>query len=365
MGADVVKVENPMGEDTRHFEPKVANESTYFLHYNRNKRSITLDTRDANSVDHLKKLIAWADVLVQNYRPGTLTAMGLDDEALAAINPALIVVSISGYGQEGEWSHRPLFNSVAEALSGAMSLNGNHSSGPLMSGTYVADHATGLQAAFAAVTALFERDRTGLGQHVDISLFDSMLSVIGHPLTSAINGKPYTELTGNRDATAPPGNLFATGDSRRIYIDAGSDRLFLALTQAMGSPAHLGDGRFASVAQRWARVDELEHEINVWTLSLDAQSVSDALDREGVPHGVVQTLKEAVQHPLLIERGMLRRVGEGEDAVNVPGVVAKLSRTPGSVRRRPPRLGEHTSEVLREISGQNEDSVGAALGAAR
>jgi crotonobetainyl-CoA:carnitine CoA-transferase CaiB-like acyl-CoA transferase len=357
MGADVIKVERPQGEDARDLHPRIGGESAYFMHYNRNKRGITLSTRDAEGIALLRSLIAWADVLVQNYRPGTLEAMGLDTEELERINPGLIVTDISGYGQSGEWSRRPLFNSIAEATTGAMSLTGDESTGPLMSGTFVADHTAGLFATIATLTALHERGRTGRGQRADVSLFDSLLSVLGYPLTAALNGLPTPPPIGNRDKTAAPGNLYATGDGRHIYIDAGTDGLFAALRTVVADPDGVWDDRFDTGDGRWKLVEQVDQVIEDWTRSTTAAEASALLEGAGVPHGIVQTLDEVVAGPLVAERDMIAHVETDEGTRALPGVSIKLSRTPGSVRSAPPRLGQHTDEVLAELCGVSAEQL--------
>lgn len=359
LGADVIKVERPGGEEVRALEPRIGDESAYLLHYNRNKRAITVNSRDEAGVAVLRDLIAWADVLVQNYRPGTLEEMGLDAEELDRLNPDLVVTDISGYGQTGPWRHRPLFNSIAEASTGAMSLTGDVSTGPLMSGTFMADHTAGLYAAFATVTALLERQRSGRGQRADVALFDALLSVLGYPLTASLNGLPAPEPTGNRDKTAVPGDLYPTADGRHVYIDAGTDRLFAALREAMGQPAELADERFDTGPGRWALVDDLDALIEKWTTSNTADEVSARLDAAGVPHGIVHTMDEVARHQLLEARQMVAEVDAGDSALRLPGVTVKFSRTPGSVRSAPPRVGEHTDTVLAEICGRTPDEIEA------
>lgn len=357
MGADVIKVERPQGEETRQLHPTIGNDSAYFAHYNRNKRGITLNTRDGEGIALLRRLIAWADVLVQNYRPGTLEAMGLDTEELARINPGLIVTDISGYGQSGRWSRRPLFNSIAEATTGSMSLTGDESTGPLMSGTFAADHTTGLFATIATLTALYERGTTGRGQRADVSLFDSMLSVLGYPLTAALNGLPTPPPIGNRDKTAAPGNLYATADGRHIYIDAGTDGLFAALRTVVSDPGEVWDEQFSTAEGRWKLVDQVDQVIEDWTRGITAAEASALLEGAGVPHGIVQTLDEVVAGPVVADRNMIAHVETDQGTIALPGVSIKLSRTPGSVRSAPPRLGQHTDEVLVELCGATSEQL--------
>jgi crotonobetainyl-CoA:carnitine CoA-transferase CaiB-like acyl-CoA transferase len=276
--------------------------------------------------------------------------MGLGFDELHRLNPRLIVTSVSGFGQFGPWRHRPLFNAIAEAMSGSMSLTGSEATGPTMSGTFVADHTAGLYAAFATVVALQSRSRTGRGQRADVSLFDAMFSVLGYPVTAALNGADVPPPDGNRDATAAPGNTFPTADGRHIYLDAGTEGLFRSLASAMGAPADLGDARFATAEGRLADAVGLEQVIEKWTSSLTLTEVSTALDAAGVPHGPVNMVAEAVHSPHIAAREMAVTLNPGTpDQLRLPGVTVKLSETPGLVRCAPPTVGEHTDEVLGTI----------------
>lgn len=358
LGADVIRVERPGGEDARHLPPFVGDESAYFLHYNRNKRAMTLSTRHPESQPILRQLLAWADVVVQNFRPGTMEKMGLGPAELDALNPRLIVTAISGYGQTGSWSARPLFNAVAEATGGLMALNGSDGV-PMMTGNFSSDHSAGLHAAFATMTALFERQVSGRGQLVDVSLFESTLSILGFPLTASMNGIPGVGIrkNANRDATAAPGNIFPTSDNRFAYIDAGTDGLFGALIEAIGEGSEAADKRFSTVELRDEHVDELEAVIAGWTGSLTADELSAELERVGVPHGIIQTLSEVVEHPLLEDRDMIASSGSGADRIRFPAPPVKLSRTPASVRLPPPATGAHTDEILAEICQLSADEI--------
>lgn len=352
LGADVVRVERPGGEESRRLEPMLADDSAYAAHYGRNKRAIELDTRSAAGREQLLALLASADVLVENYRPGTLDSMGLDAATLEALNPRLVVVHVSGYGQSGPMSRQPLFNAIAEATSGLMSVS--RSTTPTMSGNFSVDHTAGLLALAGALAALVERERSGRGQHVDVSLFDAAFSVLGFGVTAALNGVPVDPVTGNRDATAAPGNLFATRDGRYVYIDAGTDGLFAGLAGAIdadGAPDLAADPRFRSVGDRNANVDELERRIGEWTGAHDAAVVAAELERAGVPHGVLATIDEVVEAQIVQQRGLVADFPAADDRgpLRVPGVPITLSRTPGSVRRRPPAVGQHTEEVLAEL----------------
>jgi crotonobetainyl-CoA:carnitine CoA-transferase CaiB-like acyl-CoA transferase len=360
MGADVIKVERPGGEDVRGLEPRVGDESAYVLHYNRNKRGVTLNTRHPDGVAILERLVAWADVLVENYRPGTLAAMGLTAERLDELNPRLIVTSISGFGQSGPLRRQPLFNAVAEAMSGAMSLTGSPATGPTMSGTFVADHTAGLHAAFATMVALYHRDRSGEAQGVDVALFDGIFSVLGYPVTAALNGVAVPPPTGNRDPVTAPANVFRTREGRHVYIDAGNDAMFASLAGAMGAPALTEDPRFRTNPDRLANVEAVEAVVGEWSSGHTLAEVSQALETAGLPFGPVLGVDEAIGNPQLRHREMIVEVsGDAGEATRLPGVVAKLSKTPGRVRSAAPRAGQHTASVLAELCGLSPGQIKA------
>ena len=217
MGADVVKVERPGGEDARFQGPFLDGESLYPMAYNRNKASITLDTRHPDARPVLEALVAWADVLVENYRPGTLDAMGFGWERLHATYPRLVLASLSGFGQTGPLAHRPLFDPIAQAASGLMSLTGEPDGPPLLTGTYIADHVAGLYAALGTLVALVARGSTGQGQQVDVASLDALVSVLGtRPMAYAMLGERPTR-RGSRDPYSAPANVFPAQRRPRLH----------------------------------------------------------------------------------------------------------------------------------------------------
>ena len=235
MGADVVKVERPGGEDTRHLQPSRDGHSVYTMLYNRNKRAITINPRSDRGRELLVELAKWADVVVENYRPGTMEKMGLGYEQLHEINPRVILTSISGFGQTGPLRDRALFDAIGQAMAGVMSLTGSPDGPPTMTGTYTADHTTGLYAALGTVLALRERDRTGEGQHVDVALLDAMYSAIGVAASAYLNTGEVMGRTGNRDSLAAPGNTFR--DGRRVDLSRRQRRCAIQAADAGHRPA--------------------------------------------------------------------------------------------------------------------------------
>jgi crotonobetainyl-CoA:carnitine CoA-transferase CaiB-like acyl-CoA transferase len=363
MGADVVKVERPGGEDARHHAPFLDGESLYVMAFSRNKRAITLDTRHPDAIQILERLIARSDVLVENYRPGTLAAMGLTAERLQALNPSLVLTSISGFGQTGPLAQRALFDAIGQAMSGVMSLTGEGER-PTLAGTYVADYIAGLYAALGTVLALRHRDQTGRGQLVDIASLDALFSCLATQVMATVNLGQAPVRTGSRDALNAPANVFRTRDGY-VYLHGGTNPLFPRLCRAIGKPEIAGDPRFADVSGRMAHVHELEEFVAEWTAARTNEEVGELLTAEGIPWGPVTTVSEVVESAQIAAREMLVPVDhEAVGQMTVPGVVIKLTESPGGVRSAPPVVGQHTGEVLAELGYSAEEIATAAASGA-
>ncbi|WP_224391178.1 CaiB/BaiF CoA-transferase family protein [Pseudonocardia sp. ICBG1293] len=356
LGADVIKVERPGGEDARGLGPFLDGESLYVATYNRNKRAMTVDTRNPDGVALLADLVARCDVLVENYRPGTMAAMGLSHERLAELNPRLVVVSLSGFGQDGPMAGRALFDAIAQAMSGLMSRTGRAEDPPLPAGTFVADHLTGVYGALGAVTALHHRTSTGRGQVVDVASLDALFSCLGTTSVAAANGVAPAERTGSRDPLSGPANTFPTRDGW-IYLHAGTDPLFPRLCAAMGRPS-LADGAWRDVAGRMADIEAVEAEVTAWTRELSTEDVSAALDEQRIRFGPVLTVDEAAALPQLAARGMLVEGAHSTlGSITQLGMPVKLGEAPASLRRGVPAVGEHTGQVLAELLGLDEERI--------
>lgn len=357
MGAEVIKVERPGGEDARHHAPFVEDESLYTMMYNRNKHAITLNTRSEQALEILETLVADCDVLVENYRPGTLDAMGLGYDRLLELNPRLVVTSISGFGQTGPDSQRPLFDAIAQAMSGLMSITGQPDGEPTLTGTFVADYISGYYGALGTMFALFHRERTGEGQIVDVASLDALFATLGtRPSQQAMFGTSPGR-NGSRDLLTAPARVFRCRDGH-LYLHGGTNPLFPRLCDAMGRPELKEDPRFGSIPDRMAHVDEIEAEVRAWTESNDLETVCDALTEAGVPFGPVATIAEVVESPQIAAREMLQRVEHATvGEVVLPGIPVKLSGTPGEIRKAPPVVGEDNAEVYGRLLGFDGDRL--------
>jgi len=359
MGADVIKVEPPgRGENSRGFGPFVEGESLYTMVFNRNKRSLTLDLRSEQGKDVLRGLLQKADVLVENFVPGTLEKMGLGWDTLNALNPRLVVTRISGFGQDGPLSSKPCFDVIAQTMSGLMDITGEADGRPTMAGTYVVDYATGLYATIGTLGALQARSRTGAGQVVDVALLDSAMSMLMTAIPEQmLLGRTMTR-RGNRDRYAAPANTFPTKDGDWVHFVVAAEPMFRLLANAMRRPAMADDPRFQGNAARMQNVEELEKIIREWTVSLPSAELLGELEAIGVPSAKVASISEIVEHPHLAHRGQILDM-EHPRAGTVPmqGFSVRFGESPMRLRHPPPMLGEHTCEVLEEWLAMTPEQV--------
>lgn len=362
MGADVVKVEGLGGEPSRRLAPLIQGESTYFMALNRSKRGLALDLRSPAGRELLGDLIQQADILIENFRPGTLAEMGFDAPTLDALNERLIVVSISGYGQDGPYATRGCFDSVAQAMSGLTALTGTPDGPPVRAGYYVGDYSAGLHAVIGALLALNARSHSGKGQHVDVSLVESLLSMSTTFIPGYLGAGVAPERDGNGNSHAAPADLFETSDGH-VQIAASTDGLFHSLTQAMGRPELESDPRFATHTLRVQNAAALNAELNAWTRRFTKKQLSALLSEHEVPAAPVLTIPEVVQDEQLRHRGFFTAIEHPvAGAVEFAGPVVRLSQTPAIATQPAPLLGQHTDEVLRHWLGASEDDIRALRG---
>jgi crotonobetainyl-CoA:carnitine CoA-transferase CaiB-like acyl-CoA transferase len=347
MGAEVVKVERTgRGDDVRDLEPQVGGESLYYLVFNRNKLGITLNFRHSRGPSLLKELVRHTDVLVENFRAGTMEKMGCGYETLKEINPRLVMVSISGFGQDGPLSQFSCYDVIAQAMSGIMDMTGQPDGPPTMAGTFVIDYSTALYAVIGTFGALRARERTGVGQRVDVALLDTAVSFLITAIPEfLLFGKKMTRL-GNRDRYTAPANLFRAKDGRWVYLAAGNDSLFPQLLKAMGQEDVLKDPRFAALEARMAHIEESEEVLAKWAATKTAEEIVAVVRGAGLPCAKVASIDEVVANPQVRHRGMLVEI-EHPTAGKVPmqGLNIHFSDTPKQIRRPPPLLGQHNEEI--------------------
>jgi crotonobetainyl-CoA:carnitine CoA-transferase CaiB-like acyl-CoA transferase len=348
MGARVIKIERPgAGDDTRAWGPPfVHGESAYFLSINRNKESITLNFKHPEGRQLLDELIAKADILVENFRPGTLDDMGLGYKALHTKHPRLIYTSISGFGHTGPQRERAGYDAVLQGEAGIMSLTGPADGSGYKVGIAIADLASGLFAAQGTLLALYARERTGIGQHVDVAMLDSVAALLTYQAGIYFaNGEP-PKRAGNAHPTVAPYETFRAKDGD-VILAAGNDDLWRKFCRIAGLDAHVADPRFATNRERVRNYDALRPIVAEVFLTKTRNEWLAVLNDAGIPAGPVRDLHEVLTDEQLLARDMVHRLQHSvAGEVQVLGVPIKLSETPGAVRTAPPALGEHTEQVL-------------------
>jgi crotonobetainyl-CoA:carnitine CoA-transferase CaiB-like acyl-CoA transferase len=362
-GARVIKLEHPDGgDDTRGFGPPFLNgESTYFLSINRNKESVAIDFKHERGRALALALARRCDVLLENFRPGALARLGLDYATLRAENPRLIYCSISGFGHTGEpdWVRRPGYDLVVQGMGGLASLTGAAGGPPHKVGTSIADMIAGLYALAGILTALHARQRTGRGQHVDVSMLDGQISLLTYHagIHFATGGVPTRR--GNQHPSITPYETYRARDGF-VNIAVGNDAQWRALCAAAGEPltALATDPRFATNAARVERRPELAALLEPVVAERTVDDWIALCDGAGIPVGPILDVGQALAHPQVQARGMvvpLQHATAGD--IRVTGVPVRLSDTPGAVRTAPPRLGEHTRGVLREVLSLDDAAI--------
>jgi crotonobetainyl-CoA:carnitine CoA-transferase CaiB-like acyl-CoA transferase len=359
MGADVVKIEEPLsGDDARAWGPFVGPWSSYFLGVNRSKRSLALDLKAAKGAEVLRRLLAQADVFIENFKPGSLDKLGFGWNAVHALNPRLVHCTISGYGSTGPRRHLTGYDPIVQAEAGFMDITGTPDGPPVRTGVAITDYMAGLYAFGGILLALRHRDRTGVGEHVDIALFDAILSTLSMPvgILQATGQTPHR--LGNDHSSIAPYEALRARDGM-IMIAAANPRLWKQLCGAVGVAHLVDDPRFRTNTERVANRPALKVELERAFSGYTVDELVDRLHRASVPCGRVRTVAEALEDPQVEARQMLLDLGDPEmQGLRVLGNPIKLSADGARPTRRPPRLGEHTREILAEL-GYSDGEVTA------
>ena len=349
LGADVIKVESPEGDETRGWGPPfAAEESAYYLCVNRNKRSIVVNFKTEEGREILYQLVKQSDVLVENFRPGTLRRFSLDYESAATLNPNLIYCSITGFGQTGPLRDRPGYDFMIQAMGGLMSFTGEPDGEPMKVGVAVADLFAGQNAVIAILAALQARSQTGRGQHLDISLFDSQVAMLINVASNYLISGNIPKRYGNAHANIVPYQSFQASDAWFI-VAVGNDKQFEKLCGVIGSQELINDLRFTTNADRVNNRRELITILKSIFLQHTASEWLSILEAAGIPCGPINTLDKVFADPQVEAREMLIQMQHSEIGdLRLVGSPLKFSDTPVEYNLPPPRLGDHTEEVLKD-----------------
>ncbi|MEY4256943.1 MAG: hypothetical protein RLZZ141_2170, partial [Pseudomonadota bacterium] len=340
-----------------------AGESAYYLSTNRNKRSLAIDLADPRGADLIRKLASKADIVVENFKVGGLKRYGLDYQTLSAINPRLIYCSITGFGQDGPYADRPGYDFVAQAMGGMMSITGEADGPPIKTGVAVADLSTGLYATISILMALRHAEQTGQGQHIDCSLLDTQLAMLANQGSSYLVSGQSPSRMGNTHPTVVPYQVFDASDGPMV-VAVGNDGQFKILCKVLGVPDLAADPRFVTNVDRMAHRAALIAILQDLIGQRQGGELIAALTDAGAPAGPVNSVKQALDDPFVEARQAVHHFTR-EDGYQIPTIAfpAKLSRTPAAYDRAPPRLGEHTDEVLRDWLGMDDPALAALDGA--
>jgi crotonobetainyl-CoA:carnitine CoA-transferase CaiB-like acyl-CoA transferase len=346
-GADVLKVEHPSGDPYRALGHRKNGIPLAWKRISRNKRLVVLDLHEPDAQATVRRWASEADVVSENFRPGTLEKWNLGYDALSAENPGLVLLRISGWGQTGPYKDRPGFGSVGEAVSGFAAINGEAGGPPLLPPFGLSDHIAGLYGAFAALAALRERDRSGRGQVIDLALYEAMFSVIGNQIVDYDQIGFIQQRNGNRVHYASPRNVYRARDDRWIALSGSTQSTARRVFLAMGRADLIADERYATNAARVAHSDELEEFVAAWVRERDSAEVMRAFADAGVAAAPVLGVDDIMHDPHYTAREMVVELTDDElGTIRMQGVVPKMSRTPGEVRWAGGRIGQDQADVL-------------------
>ena len=358
-GAQVVKVEHPRGDMMRSWGSVKDGTPLFWKMVGRNKRSVTIDLHRPGGQELLRRLAAKADVVIENFRPGTLAGWGLDYERLAAINPRLVMLSVSGFGQTGPYSPRAGFGTLAEAMSGYAFSSGDPEGPPTLPSFGLADSVTGLCGAFAVLLALHERDTvSNRGQSIDLAIYEPMMVMMGHQFVEYDQLGIIAQRLGSRLPFASPRNVFLTRDKRWVAMSCSAQSVFERACSAIGHPELVHDARFTDNRARTENHQAIDDIFGEWIAARPAEEVLTTLNDAGAAAAPIYDVADVFADPHFQARENLASVPDQDlGVVRMQNVAPKLSRTPGRIDWAGPALGAHTAEVLDEWIGVGEDEV--------
>lgn len=359
-GAEVIKIEPPDGGDPlRRWRKLYQGTSLWWFLQARNKKSVTVNLKTEAGQGIVRDLAATADVLIENFRPGTMEKWGLGWERLSEVNPRLVMVRISGFGQTGPYRDQPGFGAIGESMGGLRHLTGYPDRPPVRVGVSIGDSIAALHGVLGALAALRHRDRTGKGQVVDVALYEAVFNLMESLLPEYGMFQMVRERTGSSLPGIVPSNTYLTRDGKYVVIGANADSIFRRMMRAIGRADLADDRELAHNDGRVARTEEIERAIGDWTARCDLDEILRVLGAAEVPSAKIYDIADIVADPHCQARGLIERLrlGDGQELL-VPGIVPKLSETPGTTQWLGPELGAHTSEVLSAL-GYDAEAVAA------
>ena len=358
LGAEVIKIEQPgTGDESRNFGPFKNGFSLYFMSVNRGKRSITLNLKTERGQAIFKQLLAQTDVLVENFRPGTMEKLGLDYDTLKTERPSLIYAACSGFGQTGPYAQQGAYDMIIQGMGGIISITGEPEGPPVRVGTSISDITAALFTTIGVLSALHHRNQTGKGQFVDVAMLDSLVAVLENAVVRYFATGEAPKPLGARHPAITPFEAFASADGH-VIIALGNDTLWAKFCAHVNQPGLILDKRFRTNADRTENHAELFPILSEIMSQRTTDAWVEALGEIGVPCGPINAMDKVVSHPQVQAREMITRIAHqitGE--VEVPGVPIKLSETPGNVDAPAPSLGEHTTEILTDVLKMSPDEV--------
>lgn len=357
-GANVIKIESPKGgDDSRAFGPFVGKESAYFMSLNRGKRSMTLNLKEAKAKEIFKEMVKKADVVLENYRPGTMEKLGLGYDVLKEINPKIIYTACSGFGHTGPYSSKPAYDVIVQGMGGIMSITGQEGGEPTRVGASVGDVTAGLFAVIGTLTALYTREVTGIGQKVDVAMLDCQVAILENAIARYVTSGVAPQPIGNRHPSITPFEAFKAKDGY-IIIAVGNDRLWSDFCNLINRPDLIQDERFVTNPKRTENQKALKAILDTVFPEKTVDEWIAALDNAGIPCGPINTIDRVMSNEQIIARDMIVETDHPTAGkVKMAGVPIKMSETPGTIERPAPLLGQHTEEILSEVLGISSEEV--------
>lgn len=358
LGAEIVKVEPPQGDSSRHVPPHfVGDDSAYFLSINRNKKSIVLDLKSEEGRDLLRRLALVSDIVVENFRPGVLERLGVSPEALRQEKPSLVWCAISGFGQSGPYRDKPAYDMIVQALSGGMSMTGEKGRGAVRAGIPLGDLAAGMYAAIGILAAINRRHQTGQGEMIDISMLDCQAAMLSYQAAYHLHSGHVPDRQGSGHDSIPTYRTFTAQDGIEVVITANTERMWQGLCRALGATHLIEDPRFLTNRERYKNRLELWPLLEAAFLAAPADDWVAKLEREEVPVGVVNTLDRVVNDPQILHREMVLALERDGVGAKVMGNPVKLAEAMRAEHHYPPTLGADGDDILRDILNLGEDEL--------